>query len=509
MNTAAASAWLAGLSDRLDPMLVRCVRQDLRSKIFVGVFCLLLLVSASAALIAATSAGATADPDRPYGRHLFLVLAWCWSFCLIVVQSAATHRLVAQERNDDTWDLVELTGLPPRRIVRGLLLASLTQSALYTAAMTPFLVMAYLLRGLDLLTILAALVTVPLLGILAASIALFLACAAPGKKARAAGGGVILLLMLFGWGLTSGIQFNEYEGLASLLRGLSDGATWAWMGTGIGLNAWAGTVWLLLVLAATLLSHRAEDRSTRPRLAIAALWLNVVLWLVGALWYLAPSAKVQASLAAGVGLSGAFLTIVSGFFAMTEDWELTPRQARAVSEQHGWRRTLSALLGPGGARGRWFTLALAASVTLLLVPGWNLTSDSHKLAVFAWMTLGYGLLLVLVGDAVARTLLGRWCTQASQRRLVILGVASAWSILPVLAALVVTENGVGFAALRLLTPGWAVYYYALEEPGAELAVILLLLPLAVAGWAAFQAVRHRTVVTRRVLAGDGDRNPRT
>ena len=489
-------------------MLVRCVRQDLRSKIFVGVFCLLLLVSASAALIAATSAGAMADPDRPYGRQLFLFLAWCWSFCLIVVQSAATHRLVAQERNDDTWDLVELTGLPPRRIVRGLLLASLTQSALYTAAMTPFLVMAYLLRGLDLLTILAALVTVPLLGILAASIALFLACAAPGKKARTAGGGLILLLMLFGWSLTSGIQFNDYVGLASLLRGLSDGATWAWMSTAIGLNAWVGSVWLLLVLSATLLSHRAEDRSTRPRFAISVLWCNVGLWLVGSWWYLAPNAEVQATLATGVMYSGALLAIVSGFFAMTEDWELTPRQARAVSEQRGWRRKLSALLGPGGARGRWFTLTLAASATLPLLLGWKLTGEAHEQAFFAWMTLGYGLLLVLVGDAVARGLLGRWCTQASHRRLVILGVASAWSILPVLAALVVTEDGVGFAALRLLTPGWAVYYYAFEEPEDQLAVILLLLPVVVAVWAAFQAVRHRTMVTRRVLAGDDDRNPR-
>jgi hypothetical protein len=424
------------------------------------------------------------------------------------VQSAATHRLVAQERNDDTWDLVELTGLPPRRIVRGLLLASLTQSALYTAAMTPFLVMAYLLRGLDILTILAALVTVPLLGILAAAVALFLACAAPGKKARTAGGGLILLLMLFGWGVTSGIQFNEYEGLASLLRGLSDGSTWAWMGTGIGLNAWAGVVWLLLVLSATLLSHRAEDRSSRPRFTIAVLWLNVVVWLVGALWFLGPSSEVEATMAAGVGLSGILLAILVGFFAVTEDYELTPRQARAVSEQHGWRRRLALLLGPGGTRGRWFTLALAASAVVLLIPAWNLTGDSHKLAVFSWMTLGYGLLLILAGDAVARGLLGRWCTQASHRRLVILGMASAWSILPVLAALVVSENGVGFAALRLLTPGWAVYHYALEEPGDEFGVVLMLMPIAIAGWAVMQALRHRTVVTRRVLAADGARNPR-
>ncbi len=504
-------AKLTALSDRLDPMLVRCVRQDLRSKVFIAVFSLLLLWSTAFSLIAATSAAASTDPERTSGRWLFALLAWSWSFALIVVQASATHRLVAQERNDDTWDLVELTGLPPRRLVRGLLAASLTQSALYTAAMAPFLVMAYLLRGLDLLTILAALITVPMLGIVAATIALFLACAAPNKKARTAGGGFVGLLMLLLWGFTCSIQFNTWDsGLTRLLRGLADGQTWALVSTGIGINAWVALVFLGLVFATTLLTHRADDRSHGPRLALAAVWLNLIAWGGGVCWLMGLGPSENGAVLAGIGIAGSGLTIIAAFFACTEDYLLTPRQARAISESHGWRRKLCVFTGSGAARGRWYVLALGLSVAVLLGTGLALMTDAngHKVVATGWFTLGYGLLTVLVGDWLARVPFGRWCTQPLHRRLVVLGLASALLIFPVLAALVITENGLGYAVMILLTPGWAVYHFAIEEPGEALAVVPMALPIIAAVWAAVQAARHRVLLTHRVLADASDHNPR-
>lgn len=503
-------ALTAAWADRLDPMLVRCVRQDLRSKIFVGVFSLLLLLSASAALIFATSAAHATDDGQRYGRYLFIFLAWCWSFALIVVQATATHRLVAQERNDDTWDLVELTGLPPWRLVRGLLLASLTQSALYTAGMAPFLVMAYLLRGLDLLTIVGALITVPLLGVLAAAIALFLACAAPNRKARMAGGGLISLLMLIGWMVTGGIQFSGInDGPARILRALLDGDRDAWLACAVGLNGWAIATWLTLVFATALLTHRADDRSSRVRRAVALAWGNILLWLGVVLLVVPRSGDEQIESIVAVGIVGAALTLLVGFFAMTEDYALTPRQARAITGAHGWRRRVQELVGPGAARGRWYTLAFALCAALLLACGAQADHDVGKAARLGWYTLGYGFAILLLGDAVARVLFGRWCTHPMHRRLVILGLASAWSILPALAALVVGEDGgAGYQILRLLTPGWAIYHYAIEEPGELLAGVLLILPLAMFAFTALQAWRHQSLVTRRVLAEAGDHNPR-
>lgn len=507
---ATLDARLQSLSDRLDPMLVRCVRQDLRSKVFVGVFSLLLLISAAAALIFATNAGASGDADRTYGRELFIVLAWCWSFALIVVQASATHRLVAQERNDDTWDLVELTGLPPKRIVRGLLIASLTQSALYTAAMAPFLVMAYLLRGLDLLTIAAALISVPMLGVLAAAISLFLACAAPNRRARMAGGGLVGLVMVIGWISTSALQFNSWDrGLAQILRSLATGEWEAWLGLGIAVNAWAGLVWMFLVLATTLLTHRAEDRSSRPRLVFGLLWLNAIAWsVIGILAASLDRGDVEEVFVV-LGIAGAFVALVGGFFSITEDRELTPRQARSIAESHGWRRRVSPLLGPGAARGRWFLLALAATAGALLASAFGSSSQVIQAAALGWFTLGYGMAVLVIGDWLARVPFGRWCSQPVHRRLVVLALASGWSILPPLAALVVGDEGALYPLLRFLTPEWAVYQYAFEDQESVGAMVLFVLPLAMALVLAVQATRYRTTVTRRVVADAGDRNPRS
>lgn len=509
VKLAAIDAFCLRLSDRLDPMLVRCVRQDLRSKVFTGVFSLLLLISTILSLIIAANAGSSLDQDARHGQYLFIGLGWCWSFALVVVQGIATHRLVAQERNDDTWDLVELTGLPPRRIVRGLLLASLTQSALYTAAMAPFLVMAYLLRGLDLLTIAAALITVPLLGVLAAAVGLLLACAVPNRKARAASGALVGLLLLIGWITTSTIQFADQRyGIERVLHDLADGDGWAWAGVGMALNSWAAATWLCLVLATTLLLHRANDRSSGPRAAVLLVWLNVLAWMVPVIVLAGSSDHQRAEMFGVLAIFGVIALLLAGFFALTEDDALSPRQARIIAEAHGWRRRGLLFLGPGAARARWFVLVFAALIMPSVVPGLMDDGDYSGIPVrIAWFTLGYGLLVILIGDALARGPLARWCSGPLPRRLVIFAVAAAWSILPSLAALLADYNGALYAAMRLLTPGWAVVHYANEGHGEPLVVALVALPAVMLMVLAWQG-RRMTLVTRRITALADDRNPR-
>ncbi len=499
------------IADRLDPMLVRCVRQDLRSKVFVGVFSLLLLISASAALIFATTAGAALDSDAPYGRYLFITLGWCWSFALIVVQAMATNRLVVQERNDDTWDLVELTGLPPARIVRGLLAASLTQSALYTAAMAPFLVMAYLLRGLDLLTIFAALVSVPLLGVLAACVALMLACSAPNRKSRVAGGGVVGLLMLVGWGWSSGMQFNTFDfGLSRWPRSMVEGNADAWLAFGITMTVWASAVWMCLVFAATLLTHRAGDRSSRPRFAVTVVWLAALAWLGVILLWGNGSERHRSELIAGLGFTGIQAALLCGFFTVTEDFALTPRQAQVIAGARGWRRRAMIFFGPGAARGRWFLLAFVLSALALLGIASQGDNNGWSTVLLGWYTLGYGLMMLIIGDTLARHAFGRWCTTPLHRRLVVIAVGTAWSIVPSLAVLLISENSFAYDVLRLMNPFLGVYHYAIEDQTNGLnglGWVLTFLPVIMVVIVAMQA-RRMSVVTRRVLAATGDHNPR-
>ncbi|HEX3132147.1 MAG TPA: hypothetical protein VHX44_01035 [Planctomycetota bacterium] len=243
-------------------MLVRCIRQELRSKTFLGVFVLLLVVSAIAAI---ASAGASSDnANSQMGRTLYSVLSWAW--CLVVViQAVGTFQSVIRERNEDTWDLLDLTGLGPRTVLRGLLLANLVQGQLYTAALAPFLVMAYLLRGIDLLTIAFALVVVPLMSVAASTLAVFLASIGNSKPARAFFGGILGLGLTGVWMASATLWFN-LESLEFFFTQLLGNTATAWIILGLFLNIWLAFVVLMLILSGALMTHRASDRSSGPRL---------------------------------------------------------------------------------------------------------------------------------------------------------------------------------------------------------------------------------------------------
>lgn len=510
---AAVDAWCLRLSDRLDPMLVRCVRQDLRSKVFTGVFSLLLLISIILSLVIAANAGSATDPHARHGHYLFLGLGWCWSFALVVVQGIATHRLVAQERNDDTWDLVEMTGLPPWRIVRGLLLASLTQSALYTAAMAPFMVMAYLLRGLDLLTIAASLIAVPMLGVLAAVVGLLLACAIPNRKTRAAGGAIVGLALLAGWIFSSAFLFSGTRfGVEAVLRELADGDGWAWAAVAMTVNVWLAATWMGLVLASTLLLHRASNRSTGPRAAVLVVWLNALAWGIGSAILGDLSSEHCGKLFTVLALFGTVGLLISGIFALTEDAALSPRQAREIAEAHGWRRSAMIFLGPGAARARWFMIVGAVLIMPLALFGFADGSSGYRGGAQAagravWMMFGYGTLVLVVGDAVARGPLARWCSTPPARRMVVFAVAAGWSVLPPLVALLVSYEGGLYVGMRLLTPGWAVVHYANEDVTEPVIGLLIALPVIMLLVLAWQG-RRLALVTQRITAVAEDRNPR-
>jgi hypothetical protein len=505
-------------SDRLDPMLVRVVRQELRSKQFIGVFSLLLLVAVVASIVIAGSSSqsgvASANDDYAVGGTLFTVLAWIWAFVLVVVQAAGTHRLVLQERADDTWDLVELTGHPPQRLVRGMLLASIAQSSLYTAALAPFLVLAYLLRGLDLLVVGMVLVVVPLCGIAASAASLVMACTMPAKRSKAAGNAFIGVALVLGWLWLSAMgTFGMSMNIGQLPQQLLQGNPGAWFGTLVTLNLWAWWVWMSLVLSASLLTHRADDRSSRPRRWLLLMLVNA--WLVfaaGAIMdgmFRLPGFSAAAALG-GIGTCMAMATVVIGLFAITEDWELTPRQARAIAGSHGWRRRLSVITGPGAARGRWFTLVLATSAVIaaLLCAALADRTSIERMAVVIGQMLGYGLLLLWLGDLIARTLCGSWCGTPMSRRLVVMIVATSTCLFPALLALLLTDDSAIYPLLRFLCPPWMIVWSAdADRTHTEIFwSAALLLPIA-ATVMAVQA-RRMTLITRRVTADAHDRNPR-
>jgi hypothetical protein len=143
------------IDDRLNPILVKEVRQSLRGKYFRVLFWITLGVGTLIGLSVVASLGG-GDSDET-GQVFFM--------SMFGVLSAAVHCFVpfsaflstSAEWDENTYDLLVISNLRPRQIVQGKLLSALIQALLYYSTFGPFLVFAFLLNGVDLLSIVALL----------------------------------------------------------------------------------------------------------------------------------------------------------------------------------------------------------------------------------------------------------------------------------------------------------------------------------------------------------------
>jgi hypothetical protein len=508
-----ASSFIQRLSAKIansaNPMLVRIIRQELRSKTFIGVFVLLLVVSAFAAIACAGMVNNSTYETA--GSNLYGILAFAWTL-VIAIQAMNTFQAVTRERNEDTWDLLDLTGMGPRLVLRGLLLANIVQGQLYTAALAPFLVMAYLLRGIDLISIGFALVVIPLAGVAASTLAVFMASIGNNKASRAFCQSILGLGLFLLWGVSSVLWFSIHElgwFFSLFIRNPSE----AWLILGLGFNMWLAFVITMLVLSGALMTHRASDRSTGPRLLWYALWLNALVWLVGFAVYESKSYFEVNDALRVFSVFGVIWAGVLGLFSISEPYELSPRQERTISQAPAWRKIFTLIHGPGAARGRWAFLLLSAlslvigTIGMLLDP-----QDPNKdddLVLFAWILSGYLCILFVVSDWCYRGFARRWLDTAGLRRGFILLAAALWMLGPILIGAALEMGSVDHSIIALISPIMGLAKIIEDQDGNSdvLALIYTIVGIIAIAVLIFQATRLR-VTTYRVTALADDKNPR-
>jgi len=399
-----ANAWVT----RLNPVTLRLVRQHLRSPLIAGVLCLLLVLGVSAAVMAATMTRslpqgiAVLGMPIQRGELLFLLVTALWSAAAWIGQPVAFIATVRGEREESAWDLLDLTGLTPLRILCGLMYAAAIQQLLLMAVMAPFLVLAWLLNGLDPLVILLALVVIPLGGLV--SVALGIKATVTGKRGGIAGRpGRAAIGASLGWLFTMYLLWLSLSlpGMipgAPSLRAIGQGTVLTVLIlSNLALHVGAGA----LVDAAMRLTHPAQDRSRVPRLMALAFIANLALvmvllvmgrhlsWLLTSAWF--------ALLSAGWN---AFASI-DGF---AESFHHTRRQAQACSPRPGLRRLF---LDPGAAAARRFHLGIALPALAIGIGTWIAGYRSMDgSGVIGAMTVGivcYGALILTIADALARS----------------------------------------------------------------------------------------------------------
>lgn len=409
MGSPAANAdrlarWIAAfqsLTDTTNPVTVRMLRQQARSVTATIVLHLLLVLGVVAVVVAASVA-----PEQLFGLRtallrsevLFLLVVAAWSAVAWIVQPVMFIATVRQEREEATWDLLDLTGLPPLRILIGLVVAATIQQVLLLAMMAPFLVMAWMLNGLDPLAILLAIFGIPLGGVVSVCVGIKATLTGKrgslaGRPGRAAIGASLgwLLAMVVLWMLT--VSRAHFPGMPNL-RAVGEGTclTLLLMGN-LALQFGAAA----LVDAAMRITHPAANRSTAPRVMTLVFIANLLLVMLGLVvtghlrWM-----EMIAWTALITAIWNAF-TSIEGF---SEPFDLTRRQAHICSVHTGLRR----LFDPGAAAARRFHLALALPALVGGINVWIIGSgsDHRPIAAMAVGAVGYGALILMIADTIAR-----------------------------------------------------------------------------------------------------------
>ncbi len=144
---------VAVVGDRLNPILVKESRQALKSRQFVITFALVLIFGWAWSILGLGWLG----PDAMYsnqGGGMFTGYYLILVFPLLVIVPFGAFRSLASEQEDRTYELLSITALDPRQIVRGKLGSAIAQMLVYLSAISPCLAFTYLLRGIDAPTIL-------------------------------------------------------------------------------------------------------------------------------------------------------------------------------------------------------------------------------------------------------------------------------------------------------------------------------------------------------------------
>ncbi|AKJ07498.1 ABC-type transport system involved in multi-copper enzyme maturation permease subunit [Archangium gephyra] len=481
---------LERLGDRLNPLVVKEVRQGVRSRVFWVSFGLMLL----SCFILSMVAYATSREDglSTQGQGFFFGFYVCLAMVHFFIIPYSAYRSLAREREDETWVLLILTGLGPRRILRGKVASFLVQAGLYASAVGPFLLFSYYLNGIDLPTILLVLGLGASWLLFLTVVAVCVATLADGRIGRALVNLVLLgtLGMALMYGLIAAFFLSE-QGYRSVVR--ENGFLLA---TGICLWVMFSYGWLLFETAAARLSLSTENYTRGPRLA-----LTVQMVLTGALvmglwlWDTPPTAA-----AAATSVLGCLHLCVIGIFVATD----VDGQARAL-------RVLTrpwSLLRPGAVRGFRLIVLLVLGWTALCMGFFFLSlnssssdsSHAHLLGVLA--APAYAILYLSLPLVVGRLPSSdRLASPAVVRVLFFAMAGLASALLPLLAVLF--DQRVDDPLFNLLNPfvgvaNFSDYDYSVQETKMNLGLLACVWLVAVL--TAFAADRALVERERRAHA---------
>ncbi|XZE55391.1 ABC transporter permease [Planctomycetaceae bacterium SH139] len=401
--TSPGNAWLRRLDDVtirvgdwLNPILVKEARQALKSRQFLITFSLLLVAAwgwtATAILMLMPRIYYV-----PSGQTLLIGYYLVLAVPMLLVVPLAAHRSLAAEVDDGTLDLLSVTSLSPMQIITGKLASAALQMMLYFVALFPCVAFSYVLRGVDLPSIVGMLGLTIAVGILLTVFGLFLAAL---PKSRAGQLGMLVGMLIIEMIAQYAVAMLAIEIIQGGFFGEIDVRFIANTVIIIGITATAALV--LLRAAAAELSPPSENRSTPIRKALIWHQSAVVSWLI---YYLLEPRSSNVGLIIAICYMSAFWTLVGGLM-VSESSILTPRVRREMPATF-LERAWSTWMTPGPATGlvyavlSYFTFCVTVLFVTVLAPN-NVTNAGGMMVVVPFadpvplmMTFGGYMMLIL------------------------------------------------------------------------------------------------------------------
>ncbi len=469
LPTAGADRW-SRWSDRINPILVREVQQAVKGRLFT----IMVLVTLAITVVVAVVVGSEHRADGRSGQTAFeWGTAVLVPLVLFVVPMQAYHSMRYELRGGIVEQLL-LTRLRPRSILLGKLSAAMVQFLLYVAVVAPLLATSYLLRGVDVPTIVFTL----LFAALACAVATMLTVSAAAQSVVPAFQSVAMLGTAFGLGIaTFGTMALVLSGEAMDELGKALRSGWFWrVVSGLALLA-VYLATLSGMMARAFLVHTFENRTTCFRVLLVATPLLAFGWMAASVT--PPSWDIA------IPVIGSLLLVhgvVCGLFFATEQHELSPR-LRAHAPKNPLLALLAAPFLPGRDRG-----LLCQSLYLLLLGAvlatiWPRTGRARSGFDEMWpvgtLLLGYGLLWNFFGHLV-RGRLGPAVAANNAARVLLPILFLAACLLPALVDVFVHGEIGGWHVGYVLNPFATVQHFARTENRDEgLATMLALLGGAV------------------------------
>jgi hypothetical protein len=264
-------ALLARISEHLNPILVKEARQALRSRQFILTFFVML----SAGWFWSVLGLALMGPAVYYstdGPSMFYVYYLILAFPLLVIAPFAAFYSLASERQDRTYELVSITALTARQILSGKLCGIMLQMMIYLSAIFPCLAFTYLLRGLDIFTILLTVLYTCGVSLGLSVCGLLLATLSPPRQRQNANAVFFAILLIGAFFFTVTMTFSMIT-----MGGLPDAADF-WSFNLAVLTVYANGFALAFLCARSQLTTICQNRSTALRVSLMICQISMFAW---------------------------------------------------------------------------------------------------------------------------------------------------------------------------------------------------------------------------------------